>query len=142
MFYKKILISVDDGPTAEKVALKGFHLGQQLKAELALLSVINTSLLITPDGISASEMAEVLNKDFQKCHQMLTDNIFKNHKVWKFIEKGKPVEMILKIAEEWDADMIVIGTHGRTGINHLLVGSYAESLLHKSKIPVTVIPCK
>jgi len=46
MKFHKILIAVDDGPTAEKVALNGFLLGQQLNAEIALLSVIDTAFLV------------------------------------------------------------------------------------------------
>lgn len=56
--------------------------------------------------------------------------------------EGKPAEEILNIANNWEADLIVAGTHGRTGLQHLLTGSVAEYLIRHAKIPVMVIPSK
>jgi nucleotide-binding universal stress UspA family protein len=60
----------------------------------------------------------------------------------KFIPEGLPTKDIIKTAEIWEADLIVMGTHGRTGLMHLLVGSVAEHIIRHSKIPVMVIPSK
>jgi nucleotide-binding universal stress UspA family protein len=58
------------------------------------------------------------------------------------VEEGKPYETILKVASEWAADLIIIGTHGRTGLSHLLMGSVAENVVRHSEIPVMIIPSK
>ena len=139
---KKILIAVDDGPTSEKVATIGFQLGQQLKTEIGLLSVVDTTMLLTDGGTSPGELADMIKNDYKKNQQMLIKKVFKNHKVWNFVEKGKPFEVIIKVAEEWDADLIVLGTHGRTGLSHLLVGSVAEKVIRHSEKPVFIIPTK
>jgi nucleotide-binding universal stress UspA family protein len=52
---------------------------------------------------------------------------------------GTPVMRILEIAEKEQASMIIIGSHGRTGLSHLLVGSKAERVVQLSPIPVTVV---
>jgi nucleotide-binding universal stress UspA family protein len=52
---------------------------------------------------------------------------------------GTPVTRILEIAEKEQAKMIIIGSHGRTGLSHLLVGSKAERVVQLSPIPVTVV---
>ena len=52
---------------------------------------------------------------------------------------GTPVTRILEIAERKQASMIIIGSHGRTGLSHLLVGSKAERVVQLSPIPVTVV---
>jgi len=142
MNYRKILIAVDDSPIAEKVATTGYQLGQQLNAEIAVLSVVDNAFLMTDGGITPKEMAEIIKNDFKKSQQLLIDKVFKNYKVWTFVEEGKPYEMILKIAIEWEADLIIIGTHGRTGLSHLLMGSVAENVVRHSKIPIMVIPSK
>lgn len=56
-----------------------------------------------------------------------------------FIEDGKPSAKIVETAKEWNADYIVVGTQGRTGLSHLLMGSVAEDVIRHSKIPVLVI---
>jgi nucleotide-binding universal stress UspA family protein len=52
---------------------------------------------------------------------------------------GTPVTRILEIAKKKKARMIIIGSHGRTGLSHLLVGSKAERVVQLSPIPVTVV---
>jgi nucleotide-binding universal stress UspA family protein len=139
---KKILIAIDDGPTSEKIASNGFRLGQQLNAEIALISVVDTTALMTDGGVTPGELADSIKNDFKKSQQMLVDNVFKEYKVWTFVEKGKPFEAILKVAEEWEADLIVLGTHGRTGLSHLLMGSIAEKVIRQSTIPTFIVPTK
>ena len=139
---KKILIAIDNGPTSEKVVSRGFQLGQQLNAEIALISVVDDTYLLTDGGVTPTELAEVIKNDFKKNQQMLIKKVFKNHKVWAFVEKGNPFETILKVAGEWDADIIVLGTHGRTGLSHLLMGSIAEKVTRHSTKPLFIVPTK
>ncbi len=55
------------------------------------------------------------------------------------MREGKPVEEILKAAQETSADLIVIGTHGRTGLPHVLLGSVAERVVRSAACPVLTI---
>lgn len=142
MNYRKILIAVDDSPIAEKVASAGFQLAQQPNTEIALLSVVDTTFLMTDGGVTPKEIAEIIKNDFKKSQQLLIDKVFKDYKIWTFVEEGKPYEKILKVATEWSADLIVIGTHGRTGISHLLMGSVAEHVVRHSKTPILIVPSK
>lgn len=137
---KKILITVDNSPAAEKIAATGFQLGLQLNADIALLSVIDTKFLLTDGGVSPKEIAEEIRRDFKKVQQMLIEKIFKENKIWTFVEDGNPYEVILKVADEWNANIIVLGTHGRTGLSHLLMGSIAEKVIRHSTKPLFVIP--
>ncbi|WP_432821397.1 universal stress protein [Trichloromonas sp.] len=52
---------------------------------------------------------------------------------------GKPFDKIIKKAESTGCDLIVMGTHGRTGIEHVIVGSTAERVVRRSKIPVLTV---
>jgi nucleotide-binding universal stress UspA family protein len=57
-------------------------------------------------------------------------------------KSGREDEEILKFAKTEGIDLITIGTHGRTGIEHVLFGSVAEKIIRRSPIPVFIIPCK
>jgi nucleotide-binding universal stress UspA family protein len=56
--------------------------------------------------------------------------------VWRVLQEGSPTEVILRTAEEVHADLIVMGTHGRTGLGRLLLGSVAEAVLRQAPCPV------
>ena len=55
------------------------------------------------------------------------------------LEEGNPVAEILRVAQESQCDLIVMGTHGRTGLAHLLMGSIAEPVVRKATCPVLVV---
>jgi nucleotide-binding universal stress UspA family protein len=135
-------VAADEGPTAEKIAFVAFALAQQLHAEIALLGVVDTSLLATDGGITPHELAEIIKNDLRRSQQILIERIFKGYKVWTFIEEGKPSEEILKVADEWQADLIVSGRHGRKGFEHFLMGSVAEKLVRHSTKPLLIVPTK
>lgn len=142
MNYHKILIAVDESLSAEKVATKGFQLAKQINAEIALVSVVDTNFLISDGGVPPNEVAESIKNDLKKNQQLLIDKIFKGSKVSAYVGEGNPYEIILKTADECSADLIVIGTHGRTGLSHILMGSVAEKVIRHSVKPVFIIPTK
>ena len=55
------------------------------------------------------------------------------------VEPTKPADEIIKLAKQEDAEMIVVGTHGRTGVSHLLMGSVAESLVRQAPCAVVTV---
>lgn len=59
-------------------------------------------------------------------------------RVESLVMEGDPVDMILRAAEETNSDVIVMGTHGRTALVRLLMGSVAESVLRKAPCPVLI----
>jgi nucleotide-binding universal stress UspA family protein len=127
---------------AEKVARKGMEMAAQLGGAMALISVADTSFLITEGSVTPGEMAEIMKSDFRKLHQSLIRNFFGEKNVQTFVEEGKPYETILSVSEQWEADLIVMGTHGRTGLSHILMGSVAEKVLRHSAKPLLVVPMK
>lgn len=139
---KIIIIAVENDATSEKIALNGFQLGLELNAEIALLSVVDLTMLITEGAVTLKEFADIAINDYKKNQQMLVDTVFKGHQVKTFVEEGIPYEVILNVAKKWNADIIVLGTHGRTGISHLIMGSVAEKVIRHSEKPVFIIPIK
>lgn len=56
------------------------------------------------------------------------------------IEKGRPRTVIIEYVQTHPVDEIIIGTHGRTGVTRVLIGSVSEAILRESPVPVTVVP--
>ncbi len=143
MSYNKILIAVDASEYAMKAAKKGLELAHQLKAKAALLFVVDTSKAMgnVDAGITHEQALIVLIKEAEETLDQLAA-MYNGGDLVKFMPEGHPREDILKTAEIWEADLIVIGTHGRTGLMHLLLGSTAEFIVRHSRIPVLVVPSK
>jgi len=151
---KRILVAIDNEASAEEVASGALQLVEQLHTEVAFVSVVETPAVMNQADLpipsygfnenltSEMELEGILNKNFAETQKKLLGNIFSNHKVATFIEEGTPYEAILRVAEEWNADLIVLGTNGRTGLEHLMLGSVAEKVIRHSEIPVFVIPIK
>ena len=139
---KKVLIAIDNEPSAERVALHGFQMGNQLNAEIAILSVVDTRLMMTTGNVTAKEMIQAIKNELMKFHSALTEKFSSDKPVVTFIEQGNPYEVILESAKQWSADLIVMGTHGRTGLTHLLMGSVAEKVIRHSTIQVLIVPNK
>jgi nucleotide-binding universal stress UspA family protein len=143
MSYKKILIAVDSSEFAMAAAKKGLALAHQLNAQAALIFVVDTSKAMgnVDAGISPAEALIVLKKEAEQTLEQIAA-LYNGKGLIKLMPEGRPTEDILKTAETWGADLIVTGTHGRTGFMHLLLGSVAEYLMRHSKIPVMVVPVK
>jgi nucleotide-binding universal stress UspA family protein len=136
----KMLIAVDGGPASEKVALCALGFGLPLNAEMALISVVDLTFLAADGDIPAQDMAHLVKKDLLNNHQTLIQGVFKNSKVMSFVQEGKPFKVILDVAREWGADLIVLGRHGKTGLNHLFIGSVADKVLRHSSFPILIVP--
>lgn len=143
MSYEKILIAVDSSEYSMKAARKGLELAHQLNAKAALVFVVDiTKATGSIDaGILPQEAIIVLKKEAEQTLDELAA-MYNGKELMKFMPEGHPTEDIIQTAETWQADLIVMGTHGRTGLKHLLMGSVAEHILRHSKIPVMVVPSK
>lgn len=139
---KKVLIALDNGKSAEQVAKHGFKMARQLQAEIAILSVTDTRHLMTAGGVSVRDIVDITKNEFGELHTEIIAKFSPDKQVENFIEEGNPFEKILESAANWQADLIVMGTHGRTGISHLLMGSIAEKVIRHSTIQVLIIPTR
>lgn len=141
MAYSHILIPVDGSEFSENAAKQGIELAKQLSASVTLLYVIDIPVMVSN---AAGEMVnpETFTIYTEQAHTAvdLIAEKFPYSKITKIIEEGVPNETILKIAHSIKADMIVMGTHGRKGLNHLIMGSVAEYVVRHASIPVMVVP--
>jgi nucleotide-binding universal stress UspA family protein len=142
MDLKKILVAIDSSPYSMKAAEKGFQLAHQLKASLALVFVIDkTKEPLNADlGISPEQSAVLLLKQAGETIEQLIKLYDGITEVYRFMPEGYPKKEIINTAKQWGADVIVMGTHGHTGLVHLLVGSVAEYVIRHAPVPVLVVP--
>ena len=142
MKFSRVLIAVDNSPYSAEAAHSGFQLAQRVNAEVALVYVIEIIINIgdpsEPD--MPVDMIKLNEEDSAKTLQMLTEKFSNNIKTEHLTPQGIPKNEILLAADEWKADIIVIGTHGRTGLGHLILGSTSEYVVRHSKVPVMVVP--
>lgn len=146
MEFKKILIAVDNSVCATKAAQAGYELARKFDAEVALINIIEPiPSTVDPDYTLAPAFLESYENSEENSKQLLQE-------IDKKYGEGMPTVYlsmmdtashgILQQAEEWNAELIVIGTHGRTGLYHFLMGSVAEHVARKSACPVLIIPNK
>ncbi|TWF35302.1 nucleotide-binding universal stress UspA family protein [Chitinophaga polysaccharea] len=138
---KKILIAIDGGVLSEKIAQKGYELAKEAATEVALVYVVDTEITTGEGGYTTSDLINTYKEEGKEILERLKRKL-SNKDIWIFTEVGNPAKTIIKLANEWDANMIVIGTHGRTGLNHLLMGSVAEHVIRHATVPVLVISAK
>jgi nucleotide-binding universal stress UspA family protein len=142
MNFKKILIAVNSSPFSLKAAKAGFQLAHELDAEVALLYVVDrTKESVNIEVGPTREQSEMmLLKEAQETIEQLIKMYNHAKELYKFTPEGFPKEEIINTAKEWEADIIVMGTHGRTGLSHFFQGSIAEYVIRHANIPVMVIP--
>ena len=140
MEFHKILIAIDSNASSEIVAKSGLQLAEQYHSEIALISILKDEKTIDRDPATKRELDDMMEHNFNKSQLNVIEKIFKKTPVKSFVTKGTPYKCIIDTAEKWGADIIVMGTHGRKGLPHLILGSVAEEVIRHSKITVIVIP--
>jgi nucleotide-binding universal stress UspA family protein len=139
MSFRRILIALDDSAIATHAVEVGTELAMALKAQAAFVYVIDPARAFQPDsGIPAAEWLATLKREGESLLATAAQRTAEPP-AWRFLREGKPADQILAAAREWEADVIVIGTHGRSGISRLVLGSTAESVVRHAPCPVLII---
>jgi len=140
---KKILVPVDFSDYS-KIALKhAVNFAQRFNSKLFLIYVIEPMVYPTDFSIGQIAIPAVENNLTSRAEEEL-QNLVKNEIAGKLeseviIKSGKPFMEIIECAAEIDADLIIIATHGHTGVEHLLFGSTAEKVVRKAPCPVLTL---
>lgn len=141
--HRHILIAVDSSEFSLKAASLGLTMAADLGAEVTLLFVIEEAKAVaSPDaGFGLSDALVILTKEAEET----LDTIAKSAPqmtLKRLMPEGDPRVDILTTAKVIGADLIVMGTHGRTGLRHMIMGSVAEYVVRHSSIPVLIVPTK
>ncbi|MEO5681873.1 MAG: universal stress protein [Chitinophagaceae bacterium] len=153
---KKVLIALDYNPSAQKIAETGYSLAKSMQAEVVLLHV-----MADPTYYAAYEYSPIMgfNSNFISPETLPIDTMeelkkgaieflasSKEHlgdaSIQTLVLEGETAATINKAAVEMHADIIVLGSHSRRGLEKILMGSVAEKVLHHSNVPLFLIPTK
>jgi nucleotide-binding universal stress UspA family protein len=141
----KILLGIDDSKYAEAAIQQIIAQTGPQGTEVRVLHVIEPVPLF-PDGQSWGYDLEsgVIRKEQEKQAEELVSRAAKTlrdagYKVDTAIESGFPKLVILDQAAEWHADLIVVGSHGRKGLDHFLMGSVSEAVARHATCSVEIV---
>lgn len=142
---KRILVPLDGSPRAEQALPAAAHLAQASEGTLVLVNVVNVSheavsygiggMVLPPDTIEGAVLANrtYLHSLIQRTH--LTGRAA----VEPQVAVGSPAERILQIAQNEQVDLIVMVSHGYTGLKQWVMGSVAEKVAHHAPLPVLIL---
>jgi nucleotide-binding universal stress UspA family protein len=147
MTWKTILVPHDFSSSANHAAAIARDEAKLHGAKIMLLHVIDLPSAFEPTSVVVPEStgSPISVKDYavSSAEAHLADIVARLGKdgaaATSFIRLGHPVDEINRFADEQHVDLIVMGTHGRTGLQHLLVGSVAERVVRTSTKPVLTI---
>ena len=138
---KKILCPLDFSENSEHALLYARAFAQAHGAELLLLHVLEMPLsYLAPEVVLPPDLVDRQKESCTQNLTAITEAVRHDlpHTDW-LLEEGNPFPRIIEVARQHAVDLIVMGTHGRTGLAHALVGSVAEKVVRKAPCPVLTV---
>jgi nucleotide-binding universal stress UspA family protein len=140
---KKILVPTDFSESARYALNYAVDLNRELKARLYLLHVLQDFTEFSEYNLSPSILPQ-LYLEFEenaakRLEDMMADMVPSEISCGTYILHGVPFYEIIQFAKKENIDLIVIGSHGRTGLKHVLFGHTAEKVVKKASCPVLTV---
>ncbi|HUW50669.1 MAG TPA: universal stress protein [Sulfuricella sp.] len=145
--YKHILVAVDGSDTSDRALREAINLAKDQRAMLRIVYAVDeVNINAGAEFVNPTEIAdtwvksglEILDKAKNQAHAAGVHDAES-----RLIEIDKlrvsVADAIIENAKTWPADLLVAGTHGRTGLGHLLMGSVAEGLVRICPVPILLI---
>jgi len=140
--FKKIVCPIDFSEFTDEIVKYAVNITKKFNAELHLIHIIPNlnyftpyESFLTPENLVAIE--KNIEKEVEKDFERVTKDI--DVPLKKIVKTGVTFVEIIDYIKEEDIDLVVMGTHGRSGIEHILIGSVAEKVVRKSPCPVLTI---
>lgn len=142
--FKHILLPTDFSSNAKSAQDYACEFADQFGARLHVLNVVQDAALILPETgmfltLPVPSVQEIVQAAETSLQTVLDPAWAATHDVCRHVAVGTPYAEIVRYAEEHHIDLIILGTHGRTGLQHVLMGSVAERVLRQANCPVLTI---
>lgn len=141
--FKTILFPTDFSESSDQAFPYAFSLARQFDAHLIIMHVINEPVDLRGfyvPHISFDKLEEEIEEGARKMMEKFCRAHLRDYQKYEtLIVPGIPYDEVIKKGAAAKADLIVMATHGRTGLDHMLFGSTAEKVVRKSPIPVMTI---
>lgn len=139
--YKKILVPTDSSEFSKRALEEAISLAKLTDGEVYLLNVAHS-----PEsywGYTANYGIEVNEEALKQLGKMAIDltrsDVETSVPIHEMVRFGSPSIQVLEVAKEIDADLIVMGSHGRGFVAGALIGSVSQRVLHQAKCPVLIV---
>jgi nucleotide-binding universal stress UspA family protein len=148
--FKRILVPLDGSDLSERALRPGFELAEKFGAQVTLLRVIAIDAIVVAGAGTGPEYLQL--RDMREERDLAEAEAYLDGIQAEWRARGVPVttrvavgaapEMIVQEAAQCDAELIVMSTHGRSGLSRFLYGSVAEAVLRGTRLPLMLIPIK
>ena len=141
----RILLPTDFSPYSVEATKYACAFAEKFDAELHLLHVLETHISSTPEFAAGLALPTQVKESKEACENGLAkvlDSAWAQSRRTKIVRvavDGTPFVEIIRYAKAQNIDLIVMGTHGRSGLAHVLLGSVAERVVRKAACPVLTI---
>ena len=139
---RRILVPIDLSDASAKVAAYAVELSRRLGAELTALYVVEESDGILGFSVATADAEESLQELENEAERELRAHASRYLSPGTQVKvcAGDPAAKVLETARELGADLIVMGNHGRSGLERMILGSTAEQVIRHADVPVVSVP--
>ena len=137
------LVAVDDSEPSDAAVLYAAHLKESIGTQLVICSAVDVNAVFqssAESGFDPTEVIASMNAGARSAidHALAGASLVLPPDALELVE-GEAVQAILATAERRNVDLIVVGSHGRRGLRHFVLGSVAEHVVRRSTLPVLVV---
>ena len=144
--YQRILVAIDGSPTSEQGLDQAIAMARLTGGAIQLVNVVDELVFVTGFETGATYANTVLPRLRQKSESVLAAAKQRAAAAGVAVETlrvecfaRRVSDVIFERAKDWKADLIVLGTHGRRGVNRLMLGSDAEQVVRMAPVPVLLV---
>ncbi len=137
--YEEILVPTDGSPTAEAALEHAVDIARRYDARIHALYVVDTNVYTTLET-GTDMVIRALEDEGQKAVERVESAAeAADLRVTSSVVTGVPSRDIVSYARDHDVDLVVMGTHGRTGLDRYILGSVAERVVRRADVPVMTV---
>jgi nucleotide-binding universal stress UspA family protein len=141
---KRVLVPTDFSEYSQAALTYGVALAEKFGSSLYLLHIVQDLALFVPDAIAIAPPIAPPVEQFRAAAQTALERLVRENQLEKLavqcrVAEGTPFYEIIRFAKEEDIDLIVMGTHGHSGLAHVLLGSVTEKVVRKAPCPVLTV---
>lgn len=140
--FKRLLVPIDFSDASVSAFTTALDLAAALDAEIRVIHIHQLQVPYVGDGgfyVPDMDEDEALEERKKELEDFVTKHGSGNTTIKQEVRLGDPETEINEMADEGQTDLIVMGTHGRSGLSHLLMGSVTENVLRHTNVPVMVV---
>ncbi len=142
--YQRILVATDGSATARQAVDEAIRFASEQKAQLRVIHIVDENVIYwSADGVILDSVFETLRRSGQAILDeavalAASAGVQAQTVLQETVGKRVP-EVIIAEATAWPADLLVVGSHGRSGVGHLLLGSVSQAVVRLAPVPVLLV---